>query len=460
MQPVNQCRKIIKVRRWRGGLGGVVAILVMALLSVAVPTDGRGRGLQRLTPADLYYRGAFAFPAGDEWSYSGHALAYYPDGEPNGPADGYGGSLFAVGHAQTQQVGEITIPTPVISDQLEALPRATILQPLADLTGGWLANCTYDEGCEYSEVAGLAYLPNVDKVAWNLRDWYNVDGGDQDSLGWSDRDYSNAAGVWHIGPRPDEVFHNARTSNYLFTAPLDFAAAHLAGKWLIAGNTRPAGAFGGSQGPTLYATAPWLDGNPPTSGQELDALALLYYPPVDGCVESPDAAGCHYPSYRAADDWGGGAWIEAGGKSAVVLMGRKGLGASCYGIPGEECQPSLCTSDKGWHADPYEPQLLFYDPTELAAIAAGAREPWTVLPYTIYRPTTELFNPDCGILNAVTYDAARGLIYATESLAGPFGETVVHVWAVEVDDSPTPTPTLIPTATAAYRSLLPWVAGE
>jgi len=441
-------------------------LCMMTLLGVAISAaesaSTHPAPPQRLIPADLHYRGAFAFPVGDEWAYSGHALAYYPAGDADGPADGYRGSLFAVGHAQTQQVGELAIPAPVISDQLEALPRATILQPLADLTGGWLANCTYDDGCEYSEVAGLAYLPNVDKVAWNLRDWYNVDGGDQDSLGWSDRDYSNAAGVWHIGPRPNELFHNARTSNYLFTAPLDFAETHLAGKWLIAGNTRPAGAFGGSQGPTLYATAPWLAGNPPVSGQALDALALLYYPVVDGCVESPAAVGCHYPGYRAADDWGGGAWIEADGKSAVVLMGRKGLGASCYGIPGEECQPSRCTTDKGWHADPYEPQLLFYDPTELAAVAAGDRDPWTVLPYMIYRPTSELFNPDCGILNAVAYDATYGLIYATESRAGPFGETVVHVWAVAVDETPTPTPTLtpVPTATPAHRSLLPWIVGE
>lgn len=83
-----------------------------------------------------------------------------------------------------------------------------------------------------------------------------------------------------------------------------------------------------------------------------------------------------------------------------------------------------------------------------------------MLPYIIYRPTTALFNPDCGILNAVAYDADRGLIYATESRAGPFGETVVHVWSVEVDDHATPTRTPVSTTTAAHRSLLPWVAGE
>lgn len=418
--------------------------------------------VQRLQPTDLRYQGAFAYPAGDEWAYSGHALAYYPGGDADGPNDGYPGSLYAAGKSPDRVVGEISIPAPVVTKEFAALPRATVLQPLADITGGWRDNCTFDPDCEYIEVAGLAYLANVDKIAWNLRDWYNVAARDQDSLGWSNRDYSGAQGVWHIGPRDNVVFDNAKTTNYLFTAPVAFADQHLGGKWLLAGNARPAGAFGGSQGPTLFATAPWLDGNPPTTGQNLAALALLYYPEVAGCKENP--AQCHYPNYRAADEWGGGAWLEGGGKSAVVLMGRKGLGDNCYGTPGAEC-PAVCTIDKGYHAEPYEPQMLFYDPADLLAVVAGAKEAWTVLPYTIHRPTDVLFKPNCGILNDVAYDATRKLIYATERDAGPFGETIVHVWRVEAGPDPTPTttPTATPTVvttpapTPAARLFVPFV---
>ena len=166
------------------------------------------RPQQRLLPTDLQYKGAFAYPTGDEWAYSGHALAYYPGGDANGSNDGYPGSLYAAGLNPDRLVGEITIPAPVITKDFEALPRATVLQPLADITGGWRDNCTAEPGCEYVEVAGLAYLDNVDKIAWNLRDWYNAAARDQDSLGWSNRDYSEAQGVWHIGPRENEVFHN------------------------------------------------------------------------------------------------------------------------------------------------------------------------------------------------------------------------------------------------------------
>ncbi|MFQ6094430.1 MAG: DNRLRE domain-containing protein, partial [bacterium] len=384
-----------------------------------------------IRPSDLVYQGAFAYPSGGEWAYSGHALAYYPEGDPTGPADGYPGSLYAAGHAWYDLVGEITIPAPVIADDFDDLPKASVLQSLTDITGGWKDNCTYTDDCIYREVDGLEYLPNINKIAWNLRDWYNVTGYDQDSLGWSELDMIGAQGVWHIGERPSDgnIFHNAKTCDYLFKAPESFASQYLEGKWLVAGNHRAAGAFGGSQGPTLYALAPWEDGNPPESGQNLDALALLYYPEIyPGCLDNPDE--CYFPNYRPADDWGGGAWVQTADKSGILIFGRKGLGDNCYGTP-EECGGDPCVPSKGYHAYPYEPQILFYDPGELREVMAGTREPWEVMPYAVYRPLNEVFDWECAILGAVAYDWERGLMYVTEQEAGPWGETAVHVWRVE-----------------------------
>jgi hypothetical protein len=71
-------------------------------------------------------------------------------------------------------VGEISIPRPLITKNVGDLPRASVVQPLADITGGWKDNCTYTEDCLYREVDGLAYLPHIDKIVWNLRDWYNA----------------------------------------------------------------------------------------------------------------------------------------------------------------------------------------------------------------------------------------------------------------------------------------------
>jgi hypothetical protein len=240
---------------------------------------------------------------------------------------------------------------------------------------------------------------------------------------------TNAQGVWHIGERFDNEFHNAKTCNYLFKAPESFANQYLEGKWLISGNHRQAGAFGGSQGPTLYASAPWEDGNPPASGQNLDALALVYYPEDYDCIGN-DFSQCYYPDYRADDNWGGGAWVKAGSRSAVLIFGLKGLGDNCYGTPGESCPESLCSDSQGWNSPPYEPQILFYDPSELAEVAAGSKQPWEVVPYAIHRPLSEVLVSGCARLNAVAYDADRNLIYVTESEAGPWGETAIHVWEV------------------------------
>ena len=383
----------------------------------------------RIYPANLTYKGAFAYPSGDGWAYSGHALAYYPEGDP-GPADSYPGSLYAAGHTHDDLVGEITIPEPVIADNFDDLPEASVLQSLTDITGGWKDNCTYNDDCIYREVDGLEYLPNINKIAWNLRDWYNVTAYDQDSLGWSDLDMTAAQGVWHIGERPSDnyEFHNAKTCDYLFKAPENFANQFLDGKWLVAGNHRGAGAFGGSQGPTLYALAPWEDGNPPESGQNLEALTLLYYPTIyPECYDNPDE--CYFPDYRAMDNWGGGVWVQTATGSAVLIFGRKGLGDNCYGTP-EHCGGDPCEVYKGYHAYPYEPQILFYDPEELREVRAGTRELWEVLPYEVYSPVDEVFDQECATFGAVAYDQERGLIYVTEQEAGPWGETVVHVWKV------------------------------
>jgi len=246
--------------------------------------------------------------------------------------------------------------------------------------------------------------------------------------------------VWHIGARPssDEVFHSGKTSDYLFQAPESFANQYLDGKWLISGAQREAGANGGSQGPTLYASAPWEDGNPPTSGQNLDALALLYYPEIIACIwdgegdinENPAPGDCHFPGYRGMDHWNGGAWVQSAAGSAVLIVGRKGLGDNCYGTQAA-CGGDPCVPSKGYHAYPYQPQILFYDPEELNEALAGAKEPWEVLPYEVYVPTDEVFGGECATLGAAAYDRERRLLYVTEREAGPWGETAVHVWRVE-----------------------------
>ena len=115
----------------------------------------------RMQPADLTYRGAFRLPDTHEmpeeeswnWSTWCSAMAYYPNGDPSGPSDGYPGSIFGVGNDLHQYVSEIDIPVPVVSagKNLDDLNRAQTLQVFADIRGG-----IYPE-LEMPRV-GLAYL--------------------------------------------------------------------------------------------------------------------------------------------------------------------------------------------------------------------------------------------------------------------------------------------------------------
>ena len=422
-------------------LDAVHVILVVWTILAAGATLCLAQDRSSLITADhLTYLGAFAFPAGDEWAYSGHALTYYPDGDAGGPADGFPGSLYAAAHSQQDLVGELSIPAPVVAGSFAALPVATALRAPADITGGLLATtCAACATCDCAnwDVSGLEYLDPSDRITWNIQDWYNVGAEDLDSLGWSELDLSGAAGVWHIGPRPNEiwpnVFHNGKTADYLLKAPSGFAAQHLGDRWLIAGYHRESGALGGSQGPTFFATAPWTDGAPPTSGTNLGAQALVYYPWVYACSEDNAFDECYFPGYRVDDSWGGAAWVDTGALHGILLFGLKGLGDNCYGDPGVECPAPACDPYRGWHSDPYQPRVLFYDPDQLAEVAAATRNPWDVLPYASQALTAEVFDPSCGRLAGVAHDAVNGLIYVTEAEAGVDGETAVHVWRIKDD---------------------------
>ncbi len=412
---------------------------IPAVRSLLLAEDKQTPSEGVLRSSDLVYQGAFAYPTAEEWTYSGQAMAYYPSGDPSGEDDGYPGSLFAGGSMNDETgdlVGEIDIPAPVSADNFASLPTARVLQSLTDITGGIKDNCTYNEECIYRDMDGLAYLPSIDKVIWNLNDWYNTSAYDQDSLGWSDTDLSNAQGAWHIGPRGNEVYHVAKSCDYLFLAPQSFADTHLGGMRLIAGNTRNAGANGGSQGPTLYASAPWNYSPQPNPGQAIDALALLYYRERVNCVwdewpdinESPTAGQCDFPDYRGNDHWRGGAWIDLNGKAGIIIVGRKGLGDNCYADT--ECGDA-CDDSQGYHAYPYQPQMLFYDPQDIVDVISDAVDPWTVLPAETYSLESHFFNPGCASAGAVAYDESRGIVYVAEQEAGPYGETAVHVWKVQ-----------------------------
>lgn len=385
-----------------------------------------------IQPDDLVYRGAFRLPddAPDEvgWMWSGEALAYYPDGDPGGPDDGYPGSLFGAGHGWNTYISEINIPAPLISagKNVDELPVASTLQPFQDIRGS-----LFDYYLEIPRV-GLAYLPpQGEQSSGKLYFAWAAHLGETEtrpSHGWSELDLSNpqTAGTWRIGE-----YWNYVTGDYLFDIPPDWADQYAAGMRLATGRSRDGGQ--GAMGPSLFAIAPWQAGNPPEAGSTLPAIPLLLY----GSVY--DDSPLTLNDYQHSDHWSGAAWLTAGEKSAVVFIGTKGTGDCWYGYadgtvweePYPEPEPE---GERGWYSSGFEEQILFFDPADLAAVATGQLGSDEPQPYAVMNIDEQMFISanDKALLHggSAAFDREHGLLYVLELFADG-DKPLVHVWQVK-----------------------------
>ena len=115
-----------------------------------------------------------------------------------------------------------------------------------------------------------------------------------------------------------------------------------------------------------------------------------------------------------------------------MLLGYKGLGTNCYDEPPVECHDP-CSDDHGYHCDPYERQVIFYDVHELGQSALGGQDPWVVVPYTIWRPDEfYLSGHTCWNAGGMTFDAESGRLFMVERGLGAseMNAVVVHVWSL------------------------------
>jgi hypothetical protein len=381
-------------------------------------------------------------------------MSYYP------PGDGGRGSLLITGFQSLSSpehpgevcwdpswncyayYGQVLIPAPRREADWEDLPVAV-------LVGGMI---NYDQGLastvhrEWLSVSDIQYVPRTgtqtaDKVYGAVNVWYaeGIFGEETFPTVWmANLDGSGARGMFHVGPEA-VPYHGRKMGAYLFSVPSWYADRYLGGRRLVTGRSRgtparadePVTIDGGSQGPTLFAFRA-LDSDNPAGN--LDALPVLYYR-----VKFPGCAGpnvgdplvCDYPGFTMCDDWSGGAFVDNGTRRAVMLLGYKGLGSNCYDEPPVECNDP-CSDTHGYHCQPYERQVIFYDVHALGDIALGRRDPWTVLPYEVWRPAEfYLSGTPCWNAGGMTFDAAGGRLFMVErGLGGGTNAAVVHVWRV------------------------------
>ena len=379
---------------------------------------------------NLNYLGAFRLPEGSNgssWEWGGTAATYYPDGDPNGPSDGFPGSIYAVGHDWYFDISEISIPVPVISPDknVNDLNTASTLQPFTNVTGGVFDSIAYEIiriGLEYLPAQGQQASDKIYLCIGQHNQFEQVDV----SHVWLETSLSNPqmAGPWYF-----DNIANFRTNDYMFSIPYSWADEHVFGQKLVCGRFRDGGLSG--KGPNLFSFAPWTEGNPPPPDYHLQNITpLLMYNDNDSLSE-----------YKHADEWIGGAWLTFGEYSSVILLGTKALGNCWYGFADGTLWPNDSNyippypfDDRGWWADEFVPQIMFYDPDDFDSVANGIMLPSEPQPYDTLNIDTFMFNgqSDFGLyqVGSCCYDRENGIFYVIERRCDE-DKSLIHAWAID-----------------------------
>ncbi len=430
-------------------------------------------------PEDFIYQGAFRLPDGGErprtFAYGGAAMTVFPGGDPGGSGDGFPGSLFVMGHDRIpygelpdgSQVAEASIPIPVISKDLAALPQAKFLQGFENVARDHFTNLD-----EIPRV-GMQFLDNTPigpkiHITWGAH-FQEDERTRGPSLAWFDLNLAqaNMEGEWYLGQQaPYSV------NGYMLAIPPDWAEKYTHGRLLGTGRFKDGGWSG--MGPALFAYRPWdAAGKPLPNRAHLEESVLLLY----GKSSETSAIERALAGYQHPDEWEGAAWLSTpSGKQAVLFAGTKGTGdIYWYGFvnpegPDKPCafaeyigQYDLCrfadgrpcpiemqqecaghTSERGWWNSRKNAQFILYDPETLGRVALGQMQSWEPQPYAVVNIDEVLLMNPARVEEALlgtseqrryrigdaSYDPQHGLLYVLELYADE-AKPVVHVWRLK-----------------------------
>lgn len=382
-----------------------------------------------IQPDNIVYLGAFRLPgpsSDTNWEWSGGALTYNPEGDPQGGGDGFPGSLFGVGHDWQNMVSEISIPRPTLTEgDLRPLQRAKTLRPFTNIKRGRFGELELPSvGLEYL-TGPQGQTPGVLHYCWGQ---HFQEGESNPSHGWVALDLSDSriVGPWRIGS-----YKNYATNDYIFEIPAEWATKHAKGMRLATGRFREGGQ--GGRGPGLIAYDPYNGGEMARRGGRLPAKALILYSTAydGGTAGTMD-------DYQDCDEWTAGAWLTSGPRSAVIFIGTKAERGCWYGWRDGTRHPNPGNSegpgDRGFWATEYVGTMLFYDPSDLAAVIAGRRGPRTPQPYASLNIDQFLNNVGDPQrqrhVRGMAFDRGNGLMYILE-FRGDDDMSLIHVLQIQ-----------------------------
>ena len=386
--------------------------------------------LPRLAFADFSYLGGFRLPntgAGDHFGYGGTVMAYNPAHN----------SLFINSYAG--KVAEVGIPTAASTTDVTQMPFASYLQSFFDPTEGHFHELATSE----ANLAGL--VVQGDRLYGTGSVFYDASNSQvlshfSHSTNLAQSSFVGMSQVWDTGKA-------GYVAGYLAEIPGEWQSllggSALTGQCCIPIVTRT------SFGPAAFA---W---DPPSIAvnSAIPATPLLYYTQANQTLGPWDGSN---PSYGGTAKMGGAAVIA--GTRTALFIGRNGLGKFCYGhgvadpalagklgADGEINCYDPTNMYKGQHAYPYRYQIWAYDLADFAAVKAGSKQPWEVVPYAVWPfdlPTAAPSDAEIRI-GGVGYDSQRQILYLAQYQADKDGYSyrpIIHALKINVPGSSVPVP--------------------
>jgi hypothetical protein len=382
--------------------------------------SGDPSSLPLLSSGGLEYLGGFRVPAetanGASFSYGGQAVAYDPSTN----------SLFV---SSLGSVAELSIPAPVNSSDVNAMPFARFLQPFSDPTEGhvrdlYAGDVKMDNLMVYgSRLYGTGYIyfdaSNEQRVSHYSR-----------SRQLNQPSFSGWSQVWESG-------RSGFVAGMMAAVPSEWQA-RLGGPALTGQCCIPI-IWRTSSGPSALAFDPAKVGQ-----ASVNATALLYYPQDHPTLGSWSDVTTVNPPFNMGTEISGMAVIA--GTRTVLYFGRTGVGKSCYGSGtgdlslvgtsppggGEPYCYDPTNPYKGAHAYPYRYQIWAYDLNDFAAVKAGTKQAWDVVPYGVW--PLNLPTPESTVrLGGVGYDSQRQLLYVSQLRGDPDGyaeRPLIHTFRI------------------------------
>lgn len=423
---------------------------VVGLMILARMLDSGNASAQSSSPSSLpllgtegiQYVGGFRLPAnssnGEWFSFGGTAMAFNPSGN----------SLFVSSYHGL--VAEVNIPSPVNTSDVNAMPFASYMQGFTDPTEGRLS----DVGRDGVNLAGLMVaggrLYGTASIFYDANNVQRVSHFSR-SLQLSSPSFSGWSSVW-------QADRSGFVAGWMAQVPSEWQST-LGGAALTGQCCVPI-AYRTSNGPAAISFNPAQVGQPSVS-----ASPLLYYTLDHPTLGLWDASN---PTYGATTQIHGMA-VVAGTRTALFI-GRNGMGPNCYGngTANQSLHGSYgpdgamwcydpTTSDKGSHAYPYRYQAWAYDLNDFAAVKAGAKQPWEVVPYAVF--PLSFPTPESGVkVGGVAYDPQRQLLYVAQLGADPetyASRPVIHAFRMNAVPGSVAAPNTVNTVTVTASKTAP-----